>query len=69
MEPSLKMGKELDGNKQEERPFRGKAHEQRAIMSKVCSMGTRRQTCLKEKEGEVGTKPLVTEKERPVPFI
>lgn len=48
---------------------RGKAHEQRAIMSKVCSMGNGRQTCLKEKAGEVGTKPLVMEKERPVPFI
>lgn len=65
----LKTGKALYRNKQKERHQGRKPCEQRAIMNKVCLMGTPRQTCLKETPREMGTKLLVVEKEIPIPFI
>lgn len=47
----------------------GKTQERRVIVSRVCSMETRRQMCLTVRVRVVGTKPLVVEKQRPIPFI
>lgn len=64
----MKMGKDLEGNKQEERHFT--THRQRVIVNEVCSsVGSRRQTCLKARARGVGTKPLAAEKQRPTSFI
>lgn len=72
-EDIAKVGKESYENKHTPREggsiLREKAHEQKAIMSKVCSMKAGRQRCLKERVREIRTEPSAVEKERPIAFI